>query len=142
MKNLLAGLGGAIALNILHESLKKTNTDMPRLDLLGEEALQKGLHFFGTEISSEDNLYLAALGGDLFTNTIYFSRIGAGGKDQIWSRAIGLGLTAGIGALLLPKPLGLDPRPSARNPKVSAITVAYFLTGALITAGILNAIKK
>lgn len=41
MHNYLAGLGGAIALNVLHESVKRKDSEMPRVDLLGEEALQK-----------------------------------------------------------------------------------------------------
>jgi hypothetical protein len=41
-RNLIAGLGGAIALNILHESLKRKSPDAPRIDKLGEEAVQKG----------------------------------------------------------------------------------------------------
>ena len=43
-KNLLAGLTGAIALNILHETVRKTSANAPRIDLLGEEALQKTLN--------------------------------------------------------------------------------------------------
>lgn len=37
-KNVLAGLGGAMVLTILNESLKNINEDMPHIDLVGEEA--------------------------------------------------------------------------------------------------------
>jgi hypothetical protein len=141
-KNLLAGAAGAVALNILHESLKNRSDDMPRIDLLGEEALQKSLQYFGTEITDPDNLYRATLAGDVVSNSIYYSFIGAGSRKNVWPRAIALGIAAGVGAVALPKPLGLDPEPVARNPKVQALTVIYYLAGALITASVLKSTEK
>jgi len=137
-KNIVAGIGGAIALNILHESLKHCNNDMPRIDLLGEEALQKVLNRFGKEITNENELYAATLAGDLFSNSAYYSLIGAAGKKNVWPAAVALGLAAGIGAIVLPKPMGLNPQPVAHNTKAKALTIAYYLTGALVTAGILK----
>ena len=142
MKNLLAGLGGAIALNILHESLKNEHPDMPRIDLLGEEALQKGMQCCGYTIENPATLYKATLAGDIISNATYYSMIGTGGKSNLWTKAVTLGFAAGIGAVTLPKPLGLDPYPVARNTKVKALTVGYYLAGALVTAGLLQAILK
>lgn len=142
LRKLLAGLGGALALNIIHEGLKKKGGNMPRIDLLGEEALQKSLHYFGTEIADDDNLYKATLAGDIVSNALYYSMIGAGGRGQIWQRAAGLGLAAGIGAVALPKYIGLDPTPVARNPKVAGLTIAYYVAGALVTGCILQAVLK
>lgn len=141
-KKILAGLAGAVALNILHESLKKSCDDMPRIDLLGEEALQKTLKHFGKEINNENKLYTATLAGDIISNATYYSLIGYGRPKYLWTRAITLGITAGVGAVVLPKPLGLDPDPVARSPKVKALTIAYYLAGALVTASILNATAK
>ena len=138
LKNLLAGLGGAVALNILHESLKKTGNDMPRIDSLGEEALQKSLKQFGTTINDPDTLYAATLGGDLVSNSVYYSMIGMGDRRNMWSKATVLGLAAGIGAVTLAKPLGLNPQPVAKNTQVKLLTVGYYLFGALVTAGILQ----
>ena len=45
VKNLIAGAAGAIALNVLHETLKKESNDVPRVDLLGEDAVQKVLKY-------------------------------------------------------------------------------------------------
>lgn len=139
MKNLLAGLGGALALNILHESLKKKYPDMPRIDLLGEEALQKGMGYFGHSIENPATLYKATLAGDIVSNTLYYSAIGSGSKHTVWAKAISLGLAAGVGAVTLPKPLGLNPEPVARNSKVKALTIGYYLAGALVTAALLRA---
>ncbi|AWH83900.1 hypothetical protein HYN59_01655 [Flavobacterium album] len=142
IQNLLAGLGGAIALNILHESLKRKSKDMPRVDLLGEEALQKTLQHFDAEIDDKKSLYAATLAGDILSNTMYYGMIGNGDKDYLFTRAIAYGLAAGVGAVTLPKPLGLDEEPVAHSNKTKALTVGYYLAGALVTAGILALMKK
>jgi hypothetical protein len=137
IKNLLAGLGGAVALNILHESLKhKKGT--PRIDLVGEEALQKGLEQLGTGIQNEDNLYFSTLGADVVSNALYYSTIGAGSGENVWAKAVAVGLAAGVGAVTLPKPMGLNPEPVTRTPQVKALTVGYYVAGALVTAAILK----
>ncbi|HEU4496285.1 MAG TPA: hypothetical protein VFR70_04470 [Flavobacterium sp.] len=140
-KNFLAGLGGAIVLSLLHESLKKKNGNMPRIDLVGEEAVQKTLGIFGSRIESRDKLYIAALIGDLASNAAYYSMIG-NSPNHIWKKAISLGLAAGIGAVAVPKHIGLDDEPVARNTQVKLLTASYYLAGALATAAILTAIKS
>ncbi|MES2485438.1 MAG: hypothetical protein V4581_05725 [Bacteroidota bacterium] len=142
MKNLAAGLGGAIALNVLHESLKKKSHDMPHVDLLGEEALQKTLHFFGTEIDNDKQLYAATLAGDVISNAMYYSMIGNGGPDNVWVRAVAYGIAAGVGAITLPEPMGLDPEPVAKSNTSKALTVGYYVAGALVTAALIKAISK
>ncbi|HEU0135939.1 MAG TPA: hypothetical protein VFQ50_01470 [Flavobacterium sp.] len=138
-RNLLAGLGGAVALNILHEALKKTDNKMPRIDLIGEEALQKGIEMAGGEkIENENKLYVATLGADLLSNAVYFSAIGAGGTKYIWPKAIALGLTAGAGAVKLPSFVGLNSFPVTKSAETQTLTVAYYLFGALVTAAILT----
>lgn len=142
-KCLLAGLGGAAALNIIHESLKKTGNDMPRIDLLGEEALQKSLECMGVSpIEDENTLYKATLAADVLSNAMYYSLIGLGSKKNVWPRAIGLGLAAGVGALTLPKPMGLDPEPVTKTKKAAGLTVAYYLAGALVTGLIVKSLYK
>ena len=142
LKKMLAGLGGAIALNILHESLKHKDDKMPRIDLLGEEALQKAANYFGTSINDEATLYKATLAGDVVSNALYYSLIGAGSNKHIFTRAIVYGLSAGIGAITLPEPMGLNPEPVTKSQKTKVLTVAYYLAGALVTAGIVKAISK
>ena len=142
IKNLMAGLGGAVALNILHESLKKKSPDMPRVDLLGEEALQKTLNYFGTEIEGEKPLYAATLAGDVISNAMYYSMIGNGDPKHVWIRAVAYGAAAGVGAITLPEPLGLDPEPVTKTNTTKALTVGYYVLGALVTAAILNGIAK
>lgn len=140
--NLLAGLGGAIALNIIHESLKKKSKDTPRVDLLGEEALQKTVEYFGGEINGKKTLYTATLAGDVLSNAIYYSMIGKGAPEHLWVRAAAYGVAAGVGAITLPEPLGLDPEPVNKTKTSQALTVGYYVAGALVTAAILRAVSK
>jgi hypothetical protein len=142
IQNLLAGLGGAVALNIIHESLKHKGEGMPRVDLVGEEALQKSLNYFGTSIDDDANLYKATLAGDIISNALYYSLIGGRGSNHIWARAVFYGLSGGIGAVTLPEPMGLEPEPVNKTNKTKLLTVAYYLAGALVTGGILKAIAK
>ncbi|WP_316739108.1 hypothetical protein [Pedobacter aquatilis] len=142
VKNIIAGLAGALSLNILHESLKHLNADMPRIDLVGEEALNKVLGSFGAAISNENKLYKATLASDVISNAIYYSLIGAGSAKFITSRAIVSGLSAGLGAVNLPDKMGLNDRPVTKSAKTKVLTVAYYLTGALVTAAVLKAMNK
>ncbi|OYU81768.1 MAG: hypothetical protein CFE23_02470 [Flavobacterium sp. BFFFF1] len=139
IKNTLAGLAGAVALNVLHESLKHLH-NTPRIDLLGEEALQEGLEQMGIDkIKDKDTLYGATLGGDILSNAAYYSLIGAGQPEHYWARAITLGVVAGVGAVVLPEKMGLHDQPVARNNTVKALTVGYYVVGALVTAAVLSA---
>jgi len=142
LKNLLAGFAGAFALNVLHEGLKNTSPDMPRIDLVGEEALNKVLSSFGAAISSEKKLYQATLATDVFSNALYYSLIGAGSNKFIVSRAVVSGLSAGLGAVNLPDKIGLDDEPVTKTSKTKVLTVAYYLSGALVTAIVLKALNK
>ncbi|MFC4211072.1 hypothetical protein ACFOWA_07765 [Pedobacter lithocola] len=139
-ENLISGLIGAVALNLLHEGLKhKKGT--PRIDLLGEEALTKILNVFDVSIDGKSKRYQATLAGDIISNSLYYSLIGNGSSTFIWHRAILSGLTAGIGAVTLPVPMGLDEKPVAKTNQVKMLTIAYYLAGALVTATALKLIK-
>lgn len=142
LQNILAGLGGAVALNILHESLKYKSSNMPRVDLLGEEALQKSLNYFGNSINDQQTLYMATLAGDVASNTMYYSLIGAGSIKHVFTRALAYGIAAGVGAVTLAEPLGLDPEPVNRSQKTKILTVAYYLAGAIVTGCIIKAMSN
>jgi hypothetical protein len=142
LKNLIAGFAGAVALNILHETLKKQSNDVPRVDLLGEDALQRTLNYFGGNIDHKESLYNATLAGDIVGNTLYYSLIGAGNVKYLWPKAVFLGLSAGIGAVKLPKPMGLDETPVAKNDQVKVLTVGYYLFGAIVTGIVVKMFNK
>lgn len=141
IKNITAGFIGSIALNLLHETLRKNASNVPQINKIGEQALNKTLSKYGTPITNADDLHNATLKADLVANAMYYSLIG-GNKNFFWPKAIFLGLSAGIGALKLPEQMGLDPEPVTRTNQTKALTVGYYLFGALVTAYVLKKLSK
>lgn len=139
---ILSGLAGAAVLTLVHELVKKQDTKAPRMDLLGMMALSKIFRGAGKTPPPKDKLYVYTLIGDLLSNALYYSLAGVGKPKKIWQKEIGLGLAAGLGALLLPKPLHLNEEYSNRTPRTQAMTVAYYLIGALVAAALMKASEK
>lgn len=142
MKNLLGGLAGAVALNILHEAYRRFDAKAPRIELIGEEALSKIIKHAGGQPPSGDRLYAATLAADIISNTLYYSLVGMGDKKKLLLRAALLGAAAGIGALMLSKPLGLSDAPVSRTNKTKALTVTWYFTGGLVSAFVIRALKR
>lgn len=139
--NILAGLGGAIVLTILNESLKHLHGDMPRIELVGEEAVQKTASYFGIDIENQDALFGASLVGDLVSNTAYFSLI-EGEGNQLWTKAASAGVFAGLGAINIPSKIGLNDEPVTKTNNTKLLTIGYYLAGALATAAIVRIFEK
>ena len=135
--NLIAGLGGAIVLTLLNETFKNVNHKMPRINLVGEEAVQKTASLVGINIDNENALMGTALVGDIISNTAYFSLIN-GKNEELWLKAAASGFTAGLGAVNLPEKLGLNDQPVAKSTTTQVLTVAYYMLGAFTTAAIIN----
>ncbi|MDG3002234.1 hypothetical protein [Paludisphaera mucosa] len=129
---LLCGLAGATALTLLHETVRRVRADAPRMDALGRRAIASGLEAVGLEAPPEDRLQAAALGGDLVSNTLYYSLVGMGRPSL--ARGAALGAAAGLGAVVLPPLMGLGSRPGARTPQTAAMTFCWYLVGGLVAA--------
>lgn len=138
LRNLVGGLAGAAALNIVHETVRHLVNTAPRVDLLGEEALSKGLRKTGVTPPSGTKLYLATLAADVVSNAVYYSIVGYGKKKHLLARGAAYGLAAGVGALTLPKPMGLSNAPVTRTNTTKALTVAWYLLGGLVTAAVIK----
>lgn len=139
--NLIAGFGGAVVLTLLHETLKDSGDKMPRIDLVGQEAVAKVASFLGTEINNESTLFKASIVGDLISNTAYYSLI-SGRNNEIFIKATSSGFLAGMAAISLPQKLGLHNKPVTKTATTKVLTIAYFMAGALATAGILSVLQK
>jgi hypothetical protein len=133
---MLSGAAGAATLTLLHQGLKAATPDAPRADALGREAIAKGYEAMGRHPPTEDKLQAAALAGDLASNTLYYSAVGLAEPETGIRTGSLLGLAAGLGAVLLPGPLGLDPSATNRTAQTKALAVAVYLAGG-VTAGIL-----
>ena len=114
---------------------------MPRIDLIGEQALQKTSAFLGAEITNKNTLYKSTLAGDLLSNAAYFSLI-AGKRKDLWKRAASSGFLAGLGAISLPSKMGLNDKPVTKSLTTKSLTIGYYMAGAFATAAILSLMEK
>ncbi len=131
---LLSGFVGATTLTLLNEVARRLVPSAPRIDITGMRALSKVFHLFGQRAPKRKRLFRETLLGDLLSNTAYYSLIGLGSPRRAWRRGIVMGLSAGIGAVVLPRPLGLGTQPQARTPLTALLTVIWYLVGGLAAA--------
>ena len=142
LRSLLAGLTGAIALNIVHEMVRRIDKDAPQIQLIGEEAISKSMKRMGATPPAGNKLYLMTLLGDVISNTLYYSLMGIGKKKGILYRGAAQGAIAGLGALGLTKPMGLNDRPVNKTNRTKAMTIGWYTIGGLITAWTLQRLSK
>lgn len=130
------GLSGAVVLTVLHETTRRVVDDAPRMDLMGMEALEKGLHKMDLPVPERQQLFNLTMAGDLISNAAYYSLAGLGGaKNSLLTGGV-LGLTAGLGAVYLPAHIGLNPEPSNRTPQTKLMTAMLYLAGGLVAGAV------
>ena len=134
--SIISGLTGSIVLTGLHQLLKANVKQAPRMDKLGEQALQKVISVAGGEVKSEESLYNITMAGDLTGNALYYSMVGTLPVNSMAAGA-SLGLAAGLGAVLLPEELGLNKRYSNATTKTQLLTIAIYLAGGIV-AGLVH----
>ena len=128
---LLGGLAGASLLTLIHETTRQLVPNAPRMDLLGEQALSKMLTRADQPVPEEDTLYALTMAGDIVSNALYYSMAGIGDAKTAPLKGTLLGLAAGIGAITLPRPLGLSEAPSKRTTETAVMTVALYTLGGI-----------
>ena len=129
-----AGACGALALTAVHQLARRVRPDAPRMDVLGERAIARALALRGEEVPPQPTLQRWALAGDLLANSAYYSLVACGRDAHVWRRGVALGLAAGAGALVLPRPLGLGDPPKSDQLANQIMTVAWYLIGGLAAA--------
>ncbi|GAB4047385.1 hypothetical protein [Spirosoma litoris] len=142
LPSLGSGLIGACALTILHETARQFIDEAPRADILGMRAMKKVLKKADVNVPSDNKLHDWALGGDIVSNTLYYSLIGLAKPKHALTAGVALGVVAGAGAVGLPGPLGLGTAPSSRTPATTAITIGWYLIGGLATAAAYRFLKR
>lgn len=137
-----SGLAGAVALNLVHEGVRRTWPNAPRMDKLGMQALSAILQKVGKTTPSKGELYGLTLAGDLIANTLFYSLTGVKRPKNAWLKGSVLGAAAGLGASLLPGKLGLSDKPANKTPQTSAMTVGLYVLGGIVAAGALVLLDK
>lgn len=132
---LLGGLAGACAITVLHQVIKSKDDEAPRMDLLGMESLTKIMNKTGVKPPNDNTLYYLTMAGDIVSNTFYYSLTGIGRK-KTWLKGPALGLAAGVGAVLLPKPLGLNPKHSNYTRQTQLLSVLYYFAGGVVSSAV------
>lgn len=136
------GVAGAVALTLIHESVKRLVPQAPRMDLLGMNAISKGLGKAGIKKPDNNKLFTWALVGDIASNSLYYSLAGIGKQKNVWLRSSLLGLTAGVAAVILPGAMGLESRYSNKTVATKLMTVGLYVTGALVTSAIIRLVEN
>jgi hypothetical protein len=142
LSSTLGGLAGAGALTLLNQGAKKIDKDAPRLDVLGTDAFSKMLKSANVNVKNGSALFGIALAGDLISNSLYYGMTGTGTRQQKIVKGAMLGLTAGLGAVLLAEPLGLDKSTTNKNTKTQVMTVAWYMLGGIIAAAASSLLTK
>lgn len=138
IKSTIGGLAGACTLTLLNESVKKLDKDAPRMDLLGMNAVARLMKGNNVLAQTAVKFFPVALAGDLVSNSLYYSMADTGDRKKTLIRGVLLGVGAGLGAVLLPKTLGLNEDATTRTMKTKALTVSWYVIGGLAAGLVIN----
>lgn len=137
-----AGAAGAVTVTLLNEGIRQVLPHAPRMEVIGERALSRTLRAAGAQPPRGRDLYRATLAADLLSNALYYGLVAVGQPGGHWRRGAALGLAAGLGAVVLPEPLGLGRQPGARSPRTPALTATWYLAGGLAAAAAAGALTR
>lgn len=143
-KSLLSGLVGAAVVTGLNEGVRRITHNAPQLQELGMDAATQTLRSFDAPVPGKRKLFWTTMAADLISNALYYSVINLAGKKPgtKWALGSGLGLAAGLGAVLLPSPLNLDASTTNKTTKTKAMTVGWYLAGALVTTALVSLLSS
>lgn len=141
MSSLIGGLAGACALTLINQGVAKIDKEAPRLDLLGMNAVAKIFKSANTAPPMIRTLLPMSVAGDLLSNSLYFGMASGSNRNQRLLKGVLLGLGAGMGAVSLPKSLGLNEAATNMTDKTKLLTIAWYVIGGLVAAATINAIE-
>lgn len=138
---MLSGLAGAAAVTGLNYLGKRLTADAPKLDLLGRRAVRKASDAVAGETPSEGTVQATALGGDLMTNSLFYSAVGVGRAKRPEVRGLVAGLAMGTAVVVLAPMLGLGGKPLGRGAKGKAMAIGQYALGGL-AAGLAHRVQR
>lgn len=132
----LSGLAGAATVTFLNETVRRFAPETaPRMEILGMRAMKAGFEAADAEVPPRGELIKMAFGGEVISNTAYYSLVGLAEPENAVGVGAALGFAAGIGAVALPGPMGLGDEPSGRSTATLAMTIGWYTMGG-IAAGL------
>ncbi|RYY61339.1 MAG: hypothetical protein EOO05_06770 [Chitinophagaceae bacterium] len=140
--NLLGGLAGAVALNILHETMKKLQPDAPHIDEVGEEATAKAIEWTGHDAPEGNTLTGVTLAADLASNAFFYSMIGQGKESNLVPRGAVYGLAVGLGTLGIASSGPVDDTPITKTTATKMMTVAWYVFGGVVAGWMIGGLRK
>jgi hypothetical protein len=140
LKALGSGLFGACVLTLIHETARRVIDDAPRMDVVGMRAIAKTMR--AASVEPPVPLHEAALAGELVSNSLYFSLVGAGSSRNALRNGAILGLAAGLGAAFLPERLGLGRQPTEDSPQTEIMTIAWYTLGGIAAGAAYGALAS
>ena len=136
------GLAGACAVTLIHETARRIVPEAPRMDLLGMNAISKGLRSANLKVPDDKKLFNMALLGDIVSNALYYSLAGIGKEKNVWARSTALGLAAGMGAVVLPGEIGLNEKHSNKTTATRLMTIGLYVAGSLVTTAVIKLLER
>lgn len=136
-----SGIAGATIITLIHEALRQFVPQAPRMERIGMQAVEKILNKTGQPTPQNENiLYGQALVGDLISNSAFYGLTAIGKKP--WLMGLLTGLGAGIAAVTLPKPLGLDGEDANRTTATTIMTIGLYTLGGVVAAGVASLLNE
>ena len=138
----IAGLAGSLALTGVHQIFKKYMKNAPNLDQVGEKAVETSLEKINIEPTDEEQVYAAAMGGNILSNALLFSTLATStNTSQIISKTLGTGLLGAAGTIGLADQL-LGNNKATDTDQKKWMTTGYYLLGAIVSIGVYNLLEK
>ena len=138
----IAGLAGSLALTGVHQLFKKYCSGSPNLDQVGEEAIKASLEKADAPATDEDQVYAAAMGGNILSNALLFSTLATStNTSQIISKTLGTGLLGAAGTIGLADQILGNNKATDTNQK-KWMTTGYYLLGAVVSIGVYNLLER
>lgn len=139
---LAAGLLGACALTLAHETARLVTRKGPRMDRVGQRGLAKLVRGAGRRPPRGNALYTAALLGDVVSNALTYGLAFTGTVKRTWGRGLGVGAAMGAGALLLLPLLGISNEPRRWGWRAKLMAFAVYVLGGAVTAYSFNTLER
>lgn len=138
----IAGLAGSLALTGVHQLFKKYCSGSPNLDQVGEEAIRVSLEKADAPKTDEEEVYAAAMGGNILSNALLFSTLATStNTSQIISKTLGTGLLGAAGTIGLADQL-LGNNKATNTDQKKWMTTGYYLLGAVVSIGVYNLLER